>query len=382
MGKRRKRWVLDKNGEKYPFSRGVLAKSLVNLGLSVDEAYGIAEEVASNFKGTISSRELVRLVYRLLVSKFSMKVARKYKQLVKNEILVIENNGRTSTPFSRGILANSIKSAGISTSEAFTIAQKIADKLRHRGLFRVKRSKLRRIASDILKKEKGEEFSLRYLLWRRAKILEKPIIVLIGGATGVGKSKLAAELTTTIDISRIASTDSIREVMRSMLSKDIVPSIHVSSYEAGRVLYKFIELDEEKKVIYGYLDQSEKILTGVEAVINRAIKENVSIIVEGIQLVPGAFEKFSSKAYIIQVLLVTLDEDIHRSRFILREKKSQRTSKKYLKNFKAIRLIQDYLYKRGKDANIPIIDNIDFDRAKQEVLKAITDRLLKEVNLS
>ncbi|WP_456341799.1 ATP cone domain-containing protein [Thermovibrio sp.] len=373
-----KRFVVESSGEKFPFSRGVLVRSLTKAGLSVEDAYRVADLVAQQFKGTITTAQLIELVYKVLKSQFGKKIANRYRRLVKEkEVLVCEECGKSFSPFSRGILASSIRSAGVDTKEAYEIAKEVYDYLVRKGIFRVKRSELRELTAKLLKKKLGEEFAQRYLLWRRAKKLEKPIVILIGGATGVGKSRLSAELAGILEINRIASTDSIREVMRKMVSKELAPSLHVSSYQAGNEIPYLKELPKEERVIYGFLDQSEKVLTGIEAVINRAIKENVSLVVEGIHLIPGIAEKFKEKAYVVHILLTTLDEEMHRSRFKSREKSSQRTSKKYLKNFKAIRKIQDFLYQKAKETKTPVIDNIDFDQTRDRALEVITDRLVE-----
>lgn len=81
------------------------------------------------------------------------------------------------------------------------------------------------------------------------------------------------------------------------------------------------------------------------------------------------------------ILLTTLDEESHRGRFKSREKRSLRTSKKYLKNFQSIRVIQDFLYRKAKEEGIPVIDNIDFDQTRDKVLEAITDKLVEEIGV-
>ncbi len=379
---KKKRFVIDRSGEKYPFSKGVLVRSLMKVGLSVEDAYKVADSVASKFKGTISTEELADLTYSILKKKFGKKVANRYRISVKEEqVLVCEECGKAFVPFSRGILAGSIRSAGVDVGEAFEIAREVYERLRKRGKTKVTRSELREITAELLRKRLGEEYAKKYLLWRKAKRLSKPIIILIGGATGVGKSRLASELSGILEINRTASTDSIREVMRKMVSKELVPSIHVSSYEAGEFLPQLSEAKKDERTIYGFLDQAEKVLTGVDAIINRAIKENVSLIVEGIHLVPGIAEKYQGKAHIVHIILSTLDEEIHRGRFKSREKSSQRTSKKYLKNFRSIRKIQEFLYEKAKEKGIPVIENIDFDETRNRALNVITEKLLQEVEV-
>ncbi|RUM42827.1 MAG: 2-phosphoglycerate kinase, partial [Desulfurobacterium sp.] len=99
-----KRFVIDSSGEKYPFSKGVLVRSLTRSGLSVEEAYKVADEVASSFKGTITSETLSELVYSILRARFGKRFADRYRSIVKEgEILVAEDDGKTYVPFSRGI---------------------------------------------------------------------------------------------------------------------------------------------------------------------------------------------------------------------------------------------------------------------------------------
>ena len=82
----------------------------------------------------------------------------------------------------------------------------------------------------------GERAAQRYLAWRKYRDAEKPMILLLGGATGVGKTSLGHEVAYRLGIHRIVSTDAIRQVMRIMLSPDLVPAIHASSYEAHQVV--------------------------------------------------------------------------------------------------------------------------------------------------
>ena len=62
-----------------------------------------------------------------------------------------------------------------------------------------------------------------------------PLVILIGGATGVGKSTIATQLAHRLGIVRVVATDAaIREVMRAMLSAELMPALHVSSFQADR----------------------------------------------------------------------------------------------------------------------------------------------------
>ena len=52
------------------------------------------------------------------------------------------------------------------------------------------------------------------------------------GDRGSGKSTIATQLAARLGIVRVVATDAIREVMRSMLSPELMPTLHTSSFQA------------------------------------------------------------------------------------------------------------------------------------------------------
>ena len=70
--------------------------------------------------------------------------------------------------------------------------------------------------------------------WRILRESTEPIVVLIGGATGVGTSTLAADVARRLNIQSVIGTDSIREVLRRAISPDLLPILHKSSFEITR----------------------------------------------------------------------------------------------------------------------------------------------------
>ena len=73
----------------------------------------------------------------------------------------------------------------------------------------------------------GERYAKNFLRWREVERLDVPLVILIGGTTGVGKSTIATQLAARLGIVRVVATDAIREVMRSMLSSELMPTLHV-----------------------------------------------------------------------------------------------------------------------------------------------------------
>ena len=146
----------------------------------------------------------------------------------------------------------------------------------------VSRDSIRDLAAGTLGASLGGELANAYLAWRSFQNEdERPLILLLGGTSGVGKSTLALEVARRLSIGRVLSTDSIRDVMRVMLSDDLVPTLHVSSFEAHSRLTSEVQRGLDP-VIEGFLEQSRTVSVGVRAVIERAIAEGTSTVLDGV----------------------------------------------------------------------------------------------------
>ena len=116
-----------------------------------------------------------------------------------------------------------------------------------------------------------------------------PVVILIGGATGVGKSTIATQLAARLGIVRVVATDAIREVMRAMLSPELMPTLHVSSFQADRRCGSPPTRTADALVL-GFREQTAAVSVGINALIERAAAEGTSIVIEGAHVVPGFFD--------------------------------------------------------------------------------------------
>ena len=66
--------------------------------------------------------------------------------------------------------------------------------------------------------------------------MRKPYVILIGSASGIGKSTIAAELAKTLNIKHLIESDFIRAVVRGIIGKEYAPALHSSSYDAYKHL--------------------------------------------------------------------------------------------------------------------------------------------------
>jgi 2-phosphoglycerate kinase len=202
--------------------------------------------------------------------------------------------------------------------------------------------------------------------------LDVPLVVLVGGATGTGKSTVATEVAHRLGITRVTSTDVVRQTMRAFFSREFMPSIHYSSFE---VAPEAAEEDlEGDALLRGFLDQTRNVLVGVKAVLGRALEEGYSLALEGVHLVPGMLEPVEGAVF-CQVLLTIEDEEEHAAHFWTRDGEGMRPFQKYLRALADIRRVQDYLVERAAKTGVPTINNSSVD----ETVSNVVDLVLAEV---
>jgi 2-phosphoglycerate kinase len=275
----------------------------------------------------------------------------------------------TNQPFYGDVLARSLLRIGVPKYEAYQIAHKIWQQISHK---KKDLEQIVKLVKGVLHK-KYPRLVKHYDTWREIMEKDVPLIILIGGGTGIGTSTLAMRLAWLLEMDTVVSTDSVREVIRQFLDDKVLPILHVSSYETGKLI-KEVKSPRDS-LIYGFLSQSKEVLNGVEAIIKRAIKEKSSLVIEGVHIIPGemAFlKKYENDAFIIQIMLDVDQKEKHKLHFFSRHLQSIRRDKAhYLKYFKEIRLIRDYLIDQAKKHKALIIQNYDLRKAEKEVLDKI-----------
>lgn len=282
-------------------------------------------------------------------------------------------------PYSKGLMAQSLMATGLEPERSYHIAREIEQHLIASGESSISLARLQNIAQQVLGEEEGQTFTERYRRWRLLGELDKPIIILIGGATGVGKSTLATQIAHRLGITRLTASDLIRQVMRAFFSADLMPAIHYSSFEAGEMV-KAAEVKGADRDITGYVEQVEKVCVGVNAIIERAIKEGTPMIVEGAHLVPGFLkEDYWKDALVIQMVLIVEDVERHQGHFYVRDQETGgvRSLEKYVKNMDKIRRVQDYLVQAARKYKVPVIDNQNIDDAVKTVMGIVLETVDK-----
>jgi 2-phosphoglycerate kinase len=273
-------------------------------------------------------------------------------------------------------MAKQLSGTGIRPERAYELARLIEQALadgRQQDAFT--QAHLHEVAASVLAVHEDDEAVRALRRYRMLQELERPLILLIGGATGTGKSTVTTEVAHRLGITRVASTDILRQTMRAFFSRDFMPSIHYSSFEAAEAVAS--PEDAHDPVLVGFNDQTRNVLVGVRAVIDRAMTEGYSIALEGVHIVPGLVPTTMENAVVVQAILTIEDEHEHARHFWVRDSASEglRPVRKYLDALPDIRRVQAFLVDRAERAGVPVIENSRIDRTVVCVIR----RVLEEV---
>ncbi|MDA0700544.1 MAG: 2-phosphoglycerate kinase, partial [bacterium] len=265
------------------------------------------------------------------------------------------------------------------------LARRAEDQLWRLGASRVSQAQVRNVVQRLLQEEAGEEFARRYVLMRSLRHTERPVVILVSGAAGVGKSVLASELAYRLGITRVVSTDSVRQALRSLISAELSPILHASSYAAWRAELLPHEIAsakaKRKRVVRGFQAQVLQMSRAIDAIVDRNVKEMTSLVIEGTHLVPGLSPSDADdRALVVEMVLAVRDEADHRENFGRREGRThhRRPSGDYLDHFTEIRMIQDFVAEQAGREGVTVIDTTDFDRAVERAVETVLGAMAAE----
>ena len=178
--------------------------------------------------------------------------------------------------------------------------------------------------------------------------MSKPRRLVITGSSGVGKSTLSARAAASLGFSKSASTDTIREALRTQFDADELPALHRSSFESAG-----------SGVVEDWHETVKVLSEGVAAVVRRASMKGSDLLLEGVHLIPGAqiLNDWRGAGGIACGVVLYVEEGGRHQRFIMRrERHKNRGLAHYLDNLDRIREIQNEMVSNGRDAGWLVMD--------------------------
>ena len=292
----------------------------------------------------------------------------------EHEVTVVK--GGRETPFSRGILAQTLSQAGAKPDLAHRIANEVrAELLAERRYVVEEEEVLARVRSKL--QVMDALVVSRLDKWRVLRETTEPVIVLIGGATGVGTSTLSADVARRLNIQSVIGTDSIREVLRRAVSPALLPMLHKSSYGVKKEDIR-VPVAEEELVLYGFRAQSSQVSVGVEAIVERGLREGTNLVIEGVHLAPEIIlDRFRDHPNVCSLVVYLSDEDVHRDRFHVRAlgTSMRRPAEEYISHFREIRQIHDYIRESAERTGIFAVENLSIETASDSAVAFVANRV-------
>ena len=178
--------------------------------------------------------------------------------------------------------------------------------------------------------------------------MSKPRLLGITGSSGVGKSTLSARAAASLGFSKSASTDTIREALRTQFDADELPALHRSSFESAG-----------SGVVEDWHVTVKVLSEGVAAVVRRASMKGSDLLLEGVHVIPDAqiLNDWRGAGGIACGVVLYVEEGDRHQRFIMRrERHNNRGLAHYLDNLDRIREIQREMVSNGREAGWLVMD--------------------------
>jgi len=370
-----------------PFLRGILTRSLQKSGLNFDQAHALANKIRDEIEDRplVTTLDIEHLVIKQLKKADAEQAIELYESRNMPYLLQVESDDGQFAAFSPARYRADLEAIGLKPEEALTIVDELSAHLLRRNKPDVTSKYIAKITYRMLRKSKdlGERVAYRWLVWRDFIHSGRPIVFLIGGTSGCGKSTIATVLASRLEIARMQSTDMLREVMRTMIPVEVEPILHKSSYTAWQELSDedLAAAGKEDRIFIGYCRQAQIISVAIKAMLERAIHERVSVIIEGVHFHPSIIKRIiePGDALVVPIMLAVLKKKLLQDRIKGRGSIApKRRSKLYLEHFDAIWKLQSYLLSESDQADVPIISNTDKEDVVREIMLYTIEKLAED----
>jgi 2-phosphoglycerate kinase len=186
--------------------------------------------------------------------------------------------------------------------------------------------------------------------------MDDPTIILIGGAAGTAKTSCGKLLSNELDINHRLGSGFIREIAKSFIPVEENAYLYNYSFKPHNDINPFENLYK----------QSQPINESMEMCIQRAYNEGTSLLIEGVNVIPGLINTdFVSAALILTVQ----DYDSHYAMVTGHTHAKRDISDS---DFKNIRDIQEQFIERAKNHNwhnIEIGQTVDIGNVVKQIIK-------------
>ena len=173
-------------------------------------------------------------------------------------------------------------------------------------------------------------------------------LLVITGASGVGKSTLCNRIAASLEFDKVVATDTIRETLRTQISQNDDPALHRSSFQPG-----------ESNAIEDWKNTTTPLNSAIGAIVQREMKRGGDLLMEGVHFVPNFAiidEWRASGGKGCGVVLAVEDAEEHVRMIAGRRKHNGRSVRHYLDHIDRIREIQFEMVRLAENSGWLVID--------------------------
>ena len=131
-------------------------------------------------------------------------------------------------------------------------------------------------------------------------------------------------------------------------------------------------------VLFGFREQASQVAVGVEAIVDRGLKEGTNLVIEGVHLVPEVIlGRYRDHPNVCPLVVYLSDEHVHRSRFYIRALGTamRRPAEEYIAYFREIRQIHDYIVGSAARVGVQAVENIAIENTSDAAVEIVANRV-------
>lgn len=287
--------------------------------------------------------------------------------------------GDHTIPYPSNVLLGKLRMSGLSDAEAYNVLAKLKTQFaQSTNIPSIDRLSL--FVQNMLStypKEVTRNFEIlsEYEDLRKTSPDIPPLILILEGSSASGKSMLAIRMIANLSSTRIISTDTIRQILRTSFSKQDFPELFCHTYQAYQ--HKQVGPENLSDVVRGYLAQCEIIHPTVNELISRLSLEGVTAVIEGVHIIPGRIKELNPG--VVEIIIHPRKDD-HRAMFTSKHLVDGLTTvssseESRLVEFKATREIQEFMIDRARETNTHIVELAEYHVAEMKICEIVIEAI-------
>jgi mevalonate-3-phosphate-5-kinase len=191
-------------------------------------------------------------------------------------------------------------------------------------------------------------------------------VIIVGGIPCVGKTSICGEIARQLGIDIMLSTDYLREFLRGAVAGDSdYDLLNTSVYDAWK---RFGEHNKDN-IIKGYREQSAIISMGINSLIERASKNQESVVIETLYFVPEQLPALKNPG-VLPIYIQVSDIGVYRKMMLERDKFTHpgQPGGRLVPHIDEYRFMAEDALNECKKYGIKVFDNLDYIKTRDEVI--------------